>query len=101
MKCLDGDQREVTYFRRYISRTIVLIQAFVEFFTNEKQWQKILDTIKEDRCISFYAGNNKVNYSLVQVLMAGWIHDEYGRRGCQYRYMGSVPRERNCATDNH
>ena len=60
MRYLDGVQREGTYFKRYRRSWISLMQAFVEFFTNEKQWQKILETIKEDRCISFYAGNNKV-----------------------------------------
>src|SRR5277367_5682212 len=101
MKCLDGDQRGVTYFRRYHPSSFVLTQAFVEFFTNEKQWQKILDTIKGDRCISFYAGNNKVDYSLVPFLTAGWVHDEYGRRSRKYSYMGCVPRERNRTAHNH
>jgi hypothetical protein len=36
------------------------MQAFVEFFTTEKQWEKIKEMIKDDPFISFYAGNNNV-----------------------------------------
>ena len=36
-------------------------KAFVEFFTSEKQWKKTLEKIKDDRCVSFYAGNIKVH----------------------------------------
>lgn len=45
-------------------------KAFVEFFTSEKQWESILGKIKDDRCISFYAGNFKV-LSLVYYLTQG------------------------------
>jgi methylenetetrahydrofolate reductase (NADPH) len=38
----------------------VLMQAFVEFFTTQSDWESILDKIKEDNHISFYAANNKV-----------------------------------------
>ena len=49
----------------------------MEFFTSEKQWEKILEKIKDDRCISFYAGNNKVSSSSF-LLILGRVHDEYG-----------------------
>jgi len=32
----------------------------VEFFASEKQWKTILEKIKDDPYISFYAGNNQV-----------------------------------------
>ena len=35
-------------------------KSFVEFFTTEKEWNLIREKIKDDRNISFYAGNNKV-----------------------------------------
>lgn len=35
-------------------------KSFVEFFTTEKEWERIREKIKDDLNISFYAGNNKV-----------------------------------------
>jgi methylenetetrahydrofolate reductase (NADPH) len=35
-------------------------KAFVEFFTSEEEWDKIRGKIKENRQVSFYAGNNNV-----------------------------------------
>jgi len=50
----------------------------VEFFASEKQWRTILERIKDDPYISFYAGNNDVLPRLGSCLMKGRIHDEYG-----------------------
>jgi hypothetical protein len=36
----------------------------VEFFTSEKQWETILEKIKGDPYISFYAGNSEVSARL-------------------------------------
>ena len=36
------------------------MEAFVEFFTSQKEWATILEKIRNDPYISFYAGNNEV-----------------------------------------
>lgn len=64
-------------------------KAFVEFFTSEGEWKKLLNKIKDNNSISFYAGNNNV-CCFAKSLIPGWIYDKYGRWGCEYRNLGRL-----------
>jgi methylenetetrahydrofolate reductase (NADPH) len=63
-------------FQKVPHSTPRLTKAFVEFFTSEQEWEKIKNKIKEDRHVSFYAGNSNV-YPAFET-EAGRFHDEYG-----------------------